>query len=129
MKTVEQGIRASWESENGLVGLYDFQPGNGTRYVLAFTKVPFADEVLAGKPVDGLARVSDAMGIQMGGWLLTWENTGRSMTLSRAGGTLVASHVQTRLKCSRPDALQILRLIQYATARKVEMGEPSEYEG
>jgi hypothetical protein len=132
MKPMIHAIRAGWSDPGLMRSHYDFQPGNGTRYLVMFSVVPpsrdlpEAEQALNGKAVD---RLAEAEGLTNGGWVLSWTNAGRCMVIARHDGVLVAEHVQNRLKCSRADALQLLRLIEHATGRKVETGVSSEYEG
>jgi hypothetical protein len=110
-KTMSEAVRRHADGETTM---FDFQPGNGTRYVVLFTTV---------KPTNPM---SDAVGLStVGGWVMTWVNggvggAGVSMVVANVPQMMALHYLTSRLQIGPADGHELLRLIRHATGRMVE---------
>lgn len=101
--------------EEGDAGIFcEFQPGNGTRYIVGLTTL--RDDHPKTRRAAG--------GLSYGGLLITWINKGRCCVL-QPEGFLSAQFLKEKLGGSIADAVVLSRLIGYLTCREVEEWEPA----
>ncbi len=109
MKPMEDAIVFLEEGPSGI--FVDFQPGNGTRYLIGLTK--FSDGA------NDYPQTRKATGgISSGGWLMTWINCGRCCVL-QPEGFLWPNYLQEKIGGSLADAIVLSRLVAHLTFRKV----------
>jgi len=103
--------------EEGPLGYFiEFQPGNGTRYLVGLSRLNAYPETR--KAVGG---------VEEGGWLVTWINAKKCCVL-QPEGYLAPHFLQEKLGTSRADAIVLGRLIAHFTDREVDTWEPAETE-
>jgi hypothetical protein len=110
--TVEEGIIARQELEGRLFIAY--APGNGTQYLLLFTKL------------DGFGeKVTDLLGIGSKCWMVTVLNQEPrpSAFITDNGQLLHWSYVGEKLGFRTPDAVVVAELIGHITGRPYLTGE------
>lgn len=92
--------------------LVDYQPGNGTRYVVAFQRVPFADS-----SSDSGVAVLERVGLPLEVAIVSWIHEGKCMALDLDGGVLHWSYVQEKLRCNEPSAVVLAELFAFVLGR------------
>lgn len=111
-KTVKEGIRVQEEFEGRL--FVSYEPGNGTRYILLFTKL------------DGFSEgVGDLIGVGPKCWVVTYLNRDPrpSALISDNGQLLHWSYVGKKLQLRTPDAVVVAELIGHITGRPYITGD------
>lgn len=100
--------------ESGALGyLVNFQPGNGTRYLVGIS------------PLEDYPAFRRATGsVREGGWLITWF--GHNSCVLQPDGFLPAYYLKEKLGGSLADATVLARLIAHLTDREVEPWEPDD---
>jgi hypothetical protein len=95
------------------VTIVEYQPGNGTRYLVHITDLRAA---LAGAP----PRVTDRAGHGAYYVALYTEGHGTCMTVADTGGYLAPSYVSEKLRVSAGDAVVLAELIARYTGRRAD---------
>lgn len=110
--TIEDGIVRRWElgDARSNVDLIDYQPGNGTRYVLCFTLI--SDTSAADYVEPGAQRV----------YVVSWLHRGGSLLVAR-GSFLDWERVAKEFKVSKEDAVVLAEVIGYATGVRATTSE------
>lgn len=123
-RTVNMNDAIKFLEEGGQGIFCEFQPGNGTRYIIGLTSLgeaPTNDAIL----YEDYPKTRRAVGgISPGGWLVTWVNRGRCCVL-QPEGFLSPQFLMEKLGGSIADAVVLSRLIGYLTRREVEAWEPA----
>lgn len=100
--SVPDGITFDQSVEN--VRLVEYQPGNGTRYQLAFTQL----SALSGAP--------NLLGCQEACWVVSYLNQERCAILAPAG-FLHFTYVAQKFGCGASDAIVLAELIGFILGR------------
>jgi hypothetical protein len=109
--------------EEGPAGIFcDFQPGNGTRYLIGLT--PFSEYIYF--DYDYPKTRKSAGGVSEEGWLLTWLNksSGGRCCVLEPEGYLAPGLLKERLGGTMADAIVLSRLVAHLTARETDSWEP-----
>lgn len=110
--SMNDAIKFIEEDESGI--FCEFQPGNGTRYLVGLTRL--SDKTAQTRRMAG--------GLEEGGWIVTWINAKRCCVL-QPDGFLSPHFLKNKLGGgSMADAVVLSRLIAYLTCREVEPWEP-----
>lgn len=108
-RPIEDSIKFEFTA-SAPVTVIEYQPGNGTRYLLHITDLRAA---LAGAP----PRVTDRTGFGAYYVALYTEGHGTCMTVGDTGGYLSPDYVAGKLKVSAGDAVVLAELIARYTGR------------
>ena len=109
--TVAEGILADTQWQGGF-RMVDYQPGNGTRYVIAFQRVPNNDETSA---------IQQRAGLPENAVIVSWLFEHKCMPLSLDADFLHWSYVQEKLRCSTPTAVVLAELFAFVLPERIAM--------
>jgi hypothetical protein len=106
-RPIEDSIKAVGQSDLG-IGYYDYQPGNGTRYALLFTRL---DATKLPEACEG------TLGPGRSGWMITWVTKGKTMILSDTGRFVHYNYIAEKLDVGVADAICLAEFIGHVLGR------------
>lgn len=115
--TIQEGITAQWELGDGRVSgvVIDYQPGNGTRYVLSFQHITDP----------GCAQ---HLGVSGGGCVVGWVDHLTIVVPTYRGAFLDWSYVAEKLKVNKADAVVLAEVIGYIAGVRSTTSESARIE-
>jgi hypothetical protein len=114
--SVEAGIKFTAHSKDGLTRIVEYQPGNGTRYVVTVISTEFSGKF-----------ANEALGFSEWGYIVSFPEGAKykSLCLNSGGGYISADYVQEKTECrSVNDAAVLAELLAYLTGRTAEKVGP-----